>query len=100
MSSKSGRVDADHEALLQVASRLVCTPLDRESPLWAARWVTGLSEDRAALILVMHHALTDGVGGIALLAALADGSATTPFPNRRRPGGPWPALPGGAGWHA
>ena len=41
-------------------------------PLWAARWVTGLAHDRAALILVMHHALTDGVGGLAVLAALGD----------------------------
>ena len=51
---------------------MVCTPLDRQQPLWAARWVTGLARDRAALILVMHHALTDGVGGLAVLAALGD----------------------------
>ena len=49
----------------------------------AARWLTGLSDDRAALVLVMHHALTDGVGGLAVLDALGDGGTdpvTDAFP--------------------
>ena len=71
--SADGRGETDDELLLQVANRLVCTPLDHDRPLWAALWVTGLTQDRAALVLVMHHVLTDGVGGIAVLAALADG---------------------------
>jgi diacylglycerol O-acyltransferase / wax synthase len=72
-SSEDGRVETDDETLLQVASGLVCTPLEHDRPLWAALWVTGLTEGRAALVLVMHHVLTDGVGGIAVLDALADG---------------------------
>ena len=83
----------------------MCTPLDRDRPLWAALWVTGLTHDRAALVLVMHHILTDGVGGIAVLAALADGypgPKPAAFRNLRRPVAPWPALLGGCereGWH-
>ncbi len=63
---------ASDEQLLEIAATMVCTPLDRQQPLWAARWVTGLAREHAALILVMHHALTDGVGGLAVLAALED----------------------------
>jgi diacylglycerol O-acyltransferase len=75
--------DASDERVLKVAADLVCTPLSRHHPLWAARWVTGLAHDRAALILVMHHAMTDGVGGLAVLAALGDDSTDAvidPFP--------------------
>ena len=67
--------DADRasvEQVLEIAATMVCTPLALDRPLWAARWVSGLAGDRAALILVMHHALTDGVGGLAVLAALGD----------------------------
>ena len=63
---------ASDEQVLEIAATMVCTPLDRQQPLWAARWVTGLAREHAALILVMHHALTDGVGGLAVLAALGD----------------------------
>ena len=69
-------VDSDKlgdEQVLEIAATMVCARLPRHRPLWAARWVTGLACDRAALILVMHHALTDGVGGLAVLAALGDG---------------------------
>jgi WS/DGAT/MGAT family acyltransferase len=71
------------EQVLEIAAAMVCTRLDRRRPLWAARWVTGVAGGRAALILVMHHALTDGVGGLAVLAALGDdGPAVVadPFP--------------------
>ena len=79
-------VDPDQvsdEQVLEIAATMVCTPLARHRPLWAARWVTGLAGDRAALILVMHHALTDGVGGLAVLAALGDDGpdvGADPFP--------------------
>jgi len=69
----AGAAEPGDDHVLQIAADLVCTPLARDWPLWAARWVTGLDGDRAALILVMHHALTDGVGGLAVLDALGDG---------------------------
>jgi len=73
MAPAAGSGTVGDEQVLQIAADLVCTPLAREQPLWAARWLTGLSDDRAALVLVMHHALTDGVGGLAVLDALGDG---------------------------
>jgi WS/DGAT/MGAT family acyltransferase len=70
-------------ALLRAAADLVCTPLPRDRPLWRARWITGLGGGRAALVLVVHHVMSDGIGGLAVLAALADGGAparSRPFP--------------------
>jgi diacylglycerol O-acyltransferase len=70
-------------ALLDIASSLVTRPLPRSAPLWSATLVTGLAEHRAALILVFHHVLSDGIGGLAVLANLIDGAPhteTTPFP--------------------
>ncbi|WP_086664235.1 wax ester/triacylglycerol synthase domain-containing protein [Lentzea kentuckyensis] len=70
-------------ALLDIASSLVTRPLPRSSPLWSATLVTGLEEHKAALILVFHHVLSDGIGGLAVLANLVDGAPHTqiaPFP--------------------
>jgi len=91
--------DPDREYLLAVAADLACTRLPRERPLWAARWLTGLADDRAALIIVMHHAMTDGVGGLAVLAALGDDgihlvSDTFPEPP------PSPCRVAAEAWHA
>jgi WS/DGAT/MGAT family acyltransferase len=63
---------------LDVAARFACTPLPRDRPLWAARWVTGLPDGAAALVLVVHHCIADGLGGLAVLAALADGGRDLP----------------------
>ncbi len=75
---------AEREQLLRVASDTACHRLPADRPLWAARWVTGLSDGSAALVLVIHHALADGLGGLAVLAALGDGGAglatASPFP--------------------
>lgn len=78
-----GQAPLADDRLLRVAADLACTPLPREKALWTALWVTGLADDRAALILVMHHAMTDGVGGLAVLTALGDDGvdrATDTFP--------------------
>jgi diacylglycerol O-acyltransferase / wax synthase len=79
----AGQEPVGDDRLLRVAADLACTRLSREKALWTALWVTGLTDDHAALILVMHHAMTDGVGGLAVLAALADNSidpSTKAFP--------------------
>ncbi|HEY5249058.1 MAG TPA: wax ester/triacylglycerol synthase domain-containing protein [Dermatophilaceae bacterium] len=61
-------------SLLGAAVSATCTRLDPGRPLWAARLITGLEGGRAALVIVLHHALADGIGGLAVLAALADPS--------------------------
>lgn len=48
------------------------TPLDPGRPLWTATLFEGLEGGRAALVLKLSHALSDGVGGIALQGHLFD----------------------------
>ena len=68
-----------NDGLLTATAGFVCARLPRDRPLWAARWVTGMEDGSAALVLSAHHCLADGLGGLAVLAALADeGSAVAP----------------------
>src|SRR4051794_19489922 len=68
----------DDEALLRCAADQVCHRLPRDRPLWAATWVTGLGADRAALVVVAHHVLADGIGGLTVLGALTDPAGARP----------------------
>ena len=65
----------DEQALLDVLTRIVTTPLPFTSPLWTAVLVTGLADGAAALIFVLHHVLADGIGGLAVLARLVGSAA-------------------------
>lgn len=79
----------DERALLDLAARLLLEPLPRTRPLWRATFVTGLTGGDVALILVFHHVMTDGLGGLAVLANLVDGldaaeDGRPPKPDERR----------------
>jgi diacylglycerol O-acyltransferase len=65
----------DEDALLDLAADILAKPLPRERPLWSATVVTWPAGHRAALIVVLHHVLADGIGGLAVLGALVDGAA-------------------------
>src|SRR5690606_21400699 len=45
---------------------------DRARPLWEYTLVEGLPDGAAAMILKVHHSMTDGVGGMKLLLMLFD----------------------------
>jgi diacylglycerol O-acyltransferase / wax synthase len=77
----------DERALLDLAAGVLTTPLPPGRPLWAAVVVTGLADGDAAVLVVLHHVVADGVGGLAVLAALADGA---PEPGPVRPARPAP----------
>jgi WS/DGAT/MGAT family acyltransferase len=64
----------DEQALLDVAAAVACDPLPADRPLWSAALVTGLAGGGIGLVFVTHHALLDGIGGLAVLASLADGT--------------------------
>jgi WS/DGAT/MGAT family acyltransferase len=53
-----------------LAGQLFAQPLDRRHPLWELWAVEGLAGGRFALVAKVHHAMTDGVAGLAVLAAL------------------------------
>ena len=64
----------DEHALLAAAAEISVQPLPRDRPLWSATLITDLSDNRSALMLVVHHVVADGIGGLAALAQLVDGS--------------------------
>jgi diacylglycerol O-acyltransferase / wax synthase len=77
------RAPGGEQALLDTALDVAMTPLRRDAPLWSAAYITGLAGGGSALVLVLHHALADGIGGLAVLAALVD-----PLDDARRARGP------------
>ena len=80
------RSKTDDADLLDLAADLVTQPLADNRPLWTATLVPALTGSRAALILVMHHVVGDGLAGLAVLRGLADGSPTprlAAFPQMR-----------------
>jgi len=60
------------EDLVRWCADRVVRPLDRAQPLWRAEIVEGLPGSRFGLLLVVHHALADGLAGVAIAAALLD----------------------------
>ncbi len=64
----------DESALLAGASDLLGRPLPGDRPLWSATLVAGVAGGRSALVIVFHHVLADGIGGLAALGALVDGA--------------------------
>ncbi|HYN65967.1 MAG TPA: wax ester/triacylglycerol synthase domain-containing protein [Ornithinibacter sp.] len=87
--------DAVPRALLDATAELVATRLDLDRPLWRARLL--LDEHRlvAGIAIVAHHVLADGMGGLAVLGALADDERRDeppPMPSAGSPRPPWGAL--------
>ena len=68
----------DRSAVLAVAADLLTHPLPPDRPLWAATLVTALTDGSSALVLRFHHVMADGMGGLAVLAGLVDGSPAPP----------------------
>jgi WS/DGAT/MGAT family acyltransferase len=75
----------DARALYDLATELITAPLHRARPLWRATVVTGLGGGRWAIIVVFHHVLADGIGGLAVLTHLVDGLAPNAEPSASGP---------------
>jgi diacylglycerol O-acyltransferase len=58
--------------VLDLAEVSLQSPLDISRPLWTVTLVEGLAGGRAATMLHMSHAVTDGVGALALFAEIYD----------------------------
>jgi len=58
--------------LLDLAEITLQSPLDTSRALWEAVYVEGLEEGRSALLTKLSHAITDGLGGIALFEQVYD----------------------------
>lgn len=62
----------DEQALLRVCEKLRSTRLPFRRPLWRMTFITGLADGRVGLFMQVHHAIADGVSGIAALGAFVD----------------------------
>ena len=70
--------------VLDLAEPIAMQGFDRARPLWEFTVVEGLRGRWAAVIAKIHHAITDGVGGVKLLMELLD---------LERIPGPKPSMP-------
>lgn len=59
-------------AVLDFARTVGTTAFDKARPLWEFTLLEGLDGDRSALVMKVHHALTDGVGGMQIAAEIVD----------------------------
>lgn len=62
----------DEQALLSVLRPITAAAFDRARPLWEFTLIEGLAGHRAALAMKVHHSVTDGVGGMAMLTEFVD----------------------------
>ncbi len=60
------------DTVLGLARTAAMAGFDRARPLWEYTLVDGLADGRAALVIKVHHSMTDGVGGMKLLMMLFD----------------------------
>ncbi len=80
---------ADEWDFLAACERLRRRPLDRSRALWELWFLSGLPEGRTGLFMKLHHAVADGVAGVAAFGAFLDFSPDTPPPSTP----PWATAP-------
>jgi diacylglycerol O-acyltransferase / wax synthase len=73
--------------LLRTCERLRRRQLRHSRPLWEMWFLPGLPEERVGLFIKLHHAVADGVAGIAALGAFVDPMPDAPamLPRRWHP---------------
>ncbi|HKY15737.1 MAG TPA: wax ester/triacylglycerol synthase family O-acyltransferase [Microthrixaceae bacterium] len=77
----------DLTALAEAVGVLASSPLERDKPLWEFWFVDGLAGGEIAIVCKVHHAVLDGVTGVASLALFFDLEAQPPVtpPLERHP---------------
>ncbi len=68
--------------VLEVARVAAMSSFDRSRPLWEVTLVEHLEDDRAALVMKLHHSLTDGLGGMQMALLLFDDAPVATDPDR------------------
>ncbi len=85
----------DDARLATITAEEVARPLSPDRPLWRAIVVARESPEdgnrvaaagsAVAVVLVMHHVLADGIGGLAVLLGLVDGAGDATPPGQHTP---------------
>lgn len=60
------------DTVLEFARNAGMAAFDPARPLWEFTLIEGLADGRAALVMKLHHALTDGIGGVQIAAHVVD----------------------------
>src|SRR4249919_788882 len=85
------RVIAPHpgtlETVLEMARRAEMSEFDHARPMWTATLVEELEDGGAALVVMMHHSLADGIGGMQIASLVFD------FQQESADLGPLPLVP-------
>ncbi|WP_118915271.1 WS/DGAT/MGAT family O-acyltransferase [Mycobacterium shigaense] len=68
----------DHE-LFELIASLMQHRLDRERPLWDCWIIEGLSGDRWAVLIKVHHCIADGIATTQMFAQFSDDGAGASF---------------------
>jgi diacylglycerol O-acyltransferase / wax synthase len=74
------------QALHAVLDELAATPLPRDRPMWRFALIHGFAPGRACAVLVMHHAIADGIGVVRQALTFIEPPYALPAPARRAPG--------------
>ncbi len=61
-----------YRGVLDLASAFAMQAFDRARPLWEWTVVDDLDGGRSAMIIKLHHSVTDGVGGMRLMSEIFD----------------------------
>jgi diacylglycerol O-acyltransferase len=61
-------------ALLDMAAPIAMQAFDKDRPLWELYQVDGLEEGRTALLMKLHHSVSDGVGMVRMTSSLVERS--------------------------
>jgi diacylglycerol O-acyltransferase len=70
----------DEAQLLAACEQLRRQRLDRSRPLWQMWVLPGLADGRTGLFMKLHHAIADGVAGVAAFGAFFDLGPSAPAP--------------------
>ncbi len=71
---------ADDGAMRSLVERLMAQPLDRARPLWRMWFLTGLPDRRIGVLVVLHHALADGMAAMRMVRSLLEPPMTDEGP--------------------
>jgi WS/DGAT/MGAT family acyltransferase len=66
--------------LFDLATQLIADPFDRTRALWQLTVIEGLRGGKAAFVQKMHHAISDGIGGITMSLQYLDFERDAPDP--------------------